>query len=56
MASGQLNIQMTQGIVFTVELEIIEELKDSVWVVKEYNVTKVIHIEPPTHQGGLDLQ
>lgn len=56
MAAGELNLQLAQGIVFTVELEIIEERKDAVWEVKEYVITKVLHIEIPTRQSGFDLE
>ncbi len=56
MADGQLNVQMAQGIVFTVILETVEENKNGVWTVREYNIEKVLHIEPPSRQSGLDLE
>lgn len=56
LASGQLGIGMSQGIVFNVELEITEERQDAVWEVKEYAVQKVLQITPPQVQQGMQLE
>jgi len=55
MVTGELGIQMAEGIVFCVQLEIIEERKGTVWEVKEYTILKVLKIQAPAQQGGFDL-
>ncbi|WP_136634944.1 hypothetical protein [Pseudooceanicola onchidii] len=56
MAEGKLGIEMAQGIVLTVLLEISEERRESVWSVKEYSVQKVVKIRPHEKQERMDLQ
>lgn len=56
LAAGQLEVSMSEGIVFQVNLEITEERRDGVWVVKEYCVLKVLGIQPPFQQGDLALE
>lgn len=50
MASGRLNVPMAEGIVLHVDLEISEERRGGVWVVKSYNIANVIGVSPPEQQ------
>lgn len=56
LAKGELNIPMTQGLVFDVELEITEERLDSVWETKEYAILRVLTVHPPESQDNLTLE
>lgn len=56
LASGDLGIAMSEGIVFTVELEITEERRETIWEVKEYAVLRVLEVKPPATQDVLDLK
>lgn len=53
LAQGQLNIPMTQGIHFNVDLEITEVLVGEIWQVKGYSITKVHSVKPPPMQPRL---
>lgn len=55
MSAGQMNVPMAQGIIFKVELEIVEEKRDQVWQVKEYAILRVIAVSPPQRQPQLPL-
>lgn len=56
LASGQLGVPMTEGIVLRVLLEITEEKRENVWTVREYVVLKVLEVRPPAQQEVLDLK
>lgn len=56
LASGQLAIAMSEGIVFRVQLEITEERQNDVWMVKDYAVLKVLKVQPPSSQEALELE
>lgn len=55
LALGQLNIPMTQGIHFNVDLEVTETRVGEVWQVKEYTITKVHNVVPPLIQQRFGL-
>lgn len=55
LATGDLQITMSEGIVFHVNLQIVEEREGDVWVVKEYSVLKVLDVRPPLKQDVFHL-
>lgn len=56
LSAGQLGITMSEGIVFRVVLQIMEERRGSTWTVKEYSILRVIDVQPPYLQDNLALE